>query len=312
MIGALQTEYFAAGQDITSIDLDSVGVTLAVNLFAGVQVMQIWEGEGAGAVLYCPYNTWNEEGRNLGAEVSTENNVSLLAGLRMLYEVISNSSNNKLDHLLPELDRSVKGIESFIKASFDTRGRFFRQGLNSSREWVSEPFATDCQTWTMAILGLDLVEQWFGPGAALDVWNTTKRISGYNYNPATTFVDGVGFSENEQDQVLSGEWTFGAINTLRVLAQEYQNRGDISTAQALLDESNVTEKATRLELTTVVDFNGVDAETILYSNKRYWIPFGWWANPIPSLASTSWAVFLDLGYNPFRFGGAYESLDPTP
>ena len=42
----------------------------------------------------------------------------------------------------------------------------------------------------------------------------------------------------------------------------------------------------------------------LYANKRFRIPFGWWANPVPSLASTAWSVMADKNFNPFILGGS--------
>jgi hypothetical protein len=46
--------------------------------------------------------------------------------------------------------------------------------------------------------------------------------------------------------------------------------------------------------------NGV---AYLYANKRYEIPFGWWANALPSLASTTWAIMTDHNFDPFVLGG---------
>ena len=47
----------------------------------------------------------------------------------------------------------------------------------------------------------------------------------------------------------------------------------------------------------------------LYSNCRYYIPFGWYANPLPSMASSTWPIFLHFQYNPFELGGSYEIKD---
>jgi len=41
----------------------------------------------------------------------------------------------------------------------------------------------------------------------------------------------------------------------------------------------------------------------LYANKRFFIPWGWYANPIGATSSTGWAVFYDYLYNPFMLGG---------
>jgi len=63
------------------------------------------------------------------------------------------------------------------------------------------------------------------------------------------------------------------------------------------------------ELSTVAVINSLRVDAILYANKRYWIPFGWWANPIPSLASTGWAALVDSMYNPFYLGGIYKTYE---
>eukprot|EP01094_Clydonella_sp_ATCC50884_P011737 TRINITY_DN2156_c0_g1_i1.p1 TRINITY_DN2156_c0_g1~~TRINITY_DN2156_c0_g1_i1.p1 ORF type:complete len:554 (+),score=187.65 TRINITY_DN2156_c0_g1_i1:59-1663(+) len=307
MIGALQVEYFNAGKNVAAISLQSAGVQLAMHMFNAVKAMQLPEGP----VLYCPYNTWDQEGLNIGAQASVENNVSLLAGLRLLYRVISENPSSEFDGLLPELQRSMEGITAFVRASYDKDGRYFRQGLNTTREWVTTPFATDCQTWTMSVLGLDVIDGWFGSGASLGVWNTTKVVSGYNYKASTGMADGVGFSENAADQVLSGEWTFGAVSMLRTLGAMYEARGEHDQAQELLEEAKHMETQTKQQLTSTVQFgSGKSTKAVLYANRRYWIEFGWWANPIPSTASTGWAVFLDEDYNPFEFGGSYIPTDP--
>ncbi len=44
-------------------------------------------------------------------------------------------------------------------------------------------------------------------------------------------------------------------------------------------------------------------QAYLYASKRYFIPFGWYANPLPSNASTSWALLMNYNYNPFTLGG---------
>jgi len=45
----------------------------------------------------------------------------------------------------------------------------------------------------------------------------------------------------------------------------------------------------------------------LYANKRFFIPWGWYANPIGATSSTSWAVCNDWNYNPFMLGGGANS-----
>ncbi|MBF0253670.1 MAG: hypothetical protein HQL11_00875, partial [Candidatus Omnitrophica bacterium] len=44
-----------------------------------------------------------------------------------------------------------------------------------------------------------------------------------------------------------------------------------------------------------------------YANGRYFIPVGWWAEPVRSLASTAWVVLLDKQFNPCVIGGGGDS-----
>jgi hypothetical protein len=45
------------------------------------------------------------------------------------------------------------------------------------------------------------------------------------------------------------------------------------------------------------------SEPYLYSSRRYRIPFGWYANPIPSTAATAWVILVADEYDPFGYGG---------
>ena len=45
------------------------------------------------------------------------------------------------------------------------------------------------------------------------------------------------------------------------------------------------------------------SKSYLYASKRYFIPFGWYANPIPSTCATAWVVMLADRFDPFGYGG---------
>ena len=47
--------------------------------------------------------------------------------------------------------------------------------------------------------------------------------------------------------------------------------------------------------------------SFLYASKRYFSPFGWFANPLPSTTSTAWMIMLDYNFNPFTLGGSYDA-----
>lgn len=149
----------------------------------------------------------------------------------------------------------------------------------------------------MSVLGGTWVDATFGAGTALNVWQQTKKIAGFNFNPSSTYVDGVGYSDNSQEQVFSGEWTLGAVNLLKNLATAFPDQ-----KATLLSEAQFMRDAVEKQL----QFASPYGPSLKYASKRYYIPFGWWANPVPSLASTAWAVTEDLNYNMFMLGGAYS------
>ena len=47
----------------------------------------------------------------------------------------------------------------------------------------------------------------------------------------------------------------------------------------------------------------------VYASKRYLIPFGWYANPIPSTCATAWMIMVRDGYNPLVYGGKYQDAN---
>jgi hypothetical protein len=49
-----------------------------------------------------------------------------------------------------------------------------------------------------------------------------------------------------------------------------------------------------------------DRIAFVYASKRYQIPFGWNANPLPNLSATGWALCNYYNFNPFNPYGDYE------
>ena len=309
LIGPLQTSYIAGNFDVNAISDDSPSMLLATRFITAVQAMAIPNG----GIYYAPYNTFNVQNPNVGATVSTENNASLLSGLQILYDIINGKASSRHKTLLPTIESLINGITNYIKLSYDPTVNYFRQGGSydiSTGEftWVTEPFASDCQTWVMTVLGKNIIDGWFGEGTSLSVWEETKKISGYNYHNETNWVEGIGFSLNVEEQVFSGEWTLGGSNMLISLAQAYEEEGSIALASELIAEAEYMINNVRSQLSYEFQFpNSVQATAILYSNKRYYIPFGWWANPLPSMASTGWMQMLDSQFNPFSLGGTYKN-----
>ncbi len=101
------------------------------------------------------------------------------------------------------------------------------------------------------------------------------------------------------------EWTWGAVLSTRELSVQYGNMTGCPNCAAwsqslLADSISMTNN-----LRKRVEDGGMLSETggFLYCNHRYFIPWGWWANPLPALCSTAWAIMNDHAFNPFVLGG---------
>lgn len=275
-------------------------LTLAINFVKTLPRMKV---PGVGGFFYSPKNTLENNSSDFGFTFSVENNISLLASLKTLLAILL--QKNTLPDIVSLLRDLITNGENLARNSYDPSLGYFRQGgrvVNGNPVWTTGggSFAVDCQTWYMTVIGPKKIDQWFGAGTARKVWSTTKRLGGYRYRAADDSCDGLGYSINSDDQAYSGEWTLGGINMLRVFASELND-------QKFLDESNSLRKMIESKLTRKWDMgNGKSALSVMYANKRYFIPFGWFSNPVPSTASTAWSVFADTNFNPFFLGGNYS------
>lgn len=160
---------------------------------------------------------------------------------------------------------------------------------------------------------------------------------------------GVGYSDNDYagngeidptdySGILSGEWTAGAITALRALITQYNQVIEIGKEspehlkqakkyiadlkkdhnsmvihiQSLRTDLYANEKT--FDAVRPLNYQSLvhippDKLGYLYASKRYLVPFGWYANPIPSTASTTWAVMLHYNFNPFSVYGDYFAND---
>lgn len=190
--------------------------------------------------------------------------------------------------------------------------------------------AVDTTTWVISVLGPEVVDTHFDHKSkhlSYDLWEDVKSWGGF-YGGEPYSADkpmpiwGVGYSQKDDFQIFSAEWTAGAINTLRSLIVHYEKSGNTSIVEQLeLDERSMFKHLMYLrtdKYPNAVAFTKYrppnytsllpmpsDKLAFLYANKRYNIPFGWYANPLPSMASTTWAVMLYYNYNPFVLGGEY-------
>jgi len=167
----------------------------------------------------------------------------------------------------------------------------------------------------MTVLGQQFVDQNYGSGTAYNVWQKTKQLAGY-YLPDGS-LGGVGYTNDTNanaTQIWSAEWTFGAINMCNKLAYEYSQAGEADYAQSLLEDAKSMEdalfqQAERDENSRWIGGGLLQEDgSFVYANSRFFIPWGWYANPIGSLCSTSWGVMNRHGrFNPFKIGGGFVS-----
>ena len=198
LLGPLQVEYLRADGDINAIPDDSPAMQLAIGILCALQTMKI---SALGAIYYAPRNTWDAADPDIGSTFSTENQASALAGLKALHTVLNRSSTTRYKAQLPIVEDLIAGIEHYLKLAYKPELGYFSQGGSydpqTGVQWVQEPyFALDCQTWVISVLGVPKIDGWFGNGTALRIWETSKRIAGYNADSGRGWVDGVGFSDN--------------------------------------------------------------------------------------------------------------------
>jgi len=218
-------------------------------------------------------------------QISTENNISWYAAFRMLYQVTGKDIYKD----------AFEGIERYFQQVFNEEGRYFYQGMNfCDGAWHTntQDFALDVQTWAIAALGPQKIDEWFGSGAARAMWTAGRRFSGFFDQDK---VMGVGYTY-EHDQ-LSVEWTAGAILAVQMLADYYQDRMDPEGVWQLQEDVRTMRQGIERLRTDL----SPEKSAYAYSLKRKYIPFGWYAHSseVLSLASTGWVVMIDNQFNPF-------------
>lgn len=213
-----------------------------------------------------------------------------------------------------------------------------------SSDWVPtvEPKAVDVNTWGVSVLGQPLIDSWYGFGSCYTLWQNVKSWGGF-YGPDQTLwgvgysdQDGNGSNGNYENGIISAEWTAGAINMTRCLITQYQNavsdpsysQDEQQKAAAYVQDLKKDHDSMFQHLMTLrtdqyqtqsayANVRPKNYEQLIpipagklsfvYASKRYMIPFGWFANPIPSLTSTSWSLMLHYNFNPFSPNGSYNA-----
>jgi hypothetical protein len=239
--------------------------------------------------------------------------------------------------------RYTKGLKEFLRTRAWRDGEFVPGGLadtpaTTTEEWrpVLEPKAVDVNTWGVAALGARQIDGWFGFGSALRLWESLKRWGAYGEGHT---LWGVGYSDRDgngqtpegafRQGVLSAEWTAGAIVMLRNMIDYYSSLAPDSreaaagkewVAKLREDEHALTAGMRQLQYTRYIEASlpgkppgyarliveptsPIRSEPYLYCSRRYFIPFGWYANPLPSTSSTAWAILVADHFDPFGYGG---------
>ncbi len=244
---------------------------------------------------------------------------------------------------------STKGLLYFLKnySKNPEANAFFQGGtvvgdiFSSSEGSGATSYAVDVNTWGVVNLGPETVDNWYGEGTAYRMWIDTRTRGGYFKNGE---LWGVGYSDNQVTEgehdgdsiVMSGEWTSGALNMIQMLIRYYSQNPPSNTINVdmnRLQQDQTSILANLLKLRTdhyVTDHDefisgvgpdyqssvGNDELAYLYASERYYIPFGWYANPIASTASSTWALYNSFSFNPFGIYGTLDSpkfnLDDTP
>jgi len=377
LLGPLQTAYLqqqSLGHQFVPFHSDALQNALNVlGAFASLQ-------SEIGGVYYVAARSLGNVG-NIPVnphEVSVENNLSVLAGVMILNQILQDELkyNQELTgpqrkqvrdaintiHIIvhggqtPQI-KHTKGLLSFLKnhAWWEAERIFYQGGwandpTQSDMTWEPNKSqkAVDTITWGVGVLGQPLIDSWHGMGTCYEMWNNVKDWGGF-YGPNNTLW-GVGFSNQDGNGtegdftsgIISSEWTMGAINMLRCLITQYQEAArspDYSISQqrqALIYVENLQEDhdsmcqhvlslrsdqypiSSAYESVRPADYTqliyGKDASTppldklsFVYASKRYFIPFGWFSNPLPSTTGTSWSIILHYNFNPFNANGSYNT-----
>jgi hypothetical protein len=299
-------------------------VQLAVSILPAAQALM----SPLGSLYHCPlgakmYPPDDKEETN----VSNENNFSAYAAFKALYFVLDyyyTGGDNTLDAAKQTAAKIIKGLDSWF-ASYLLPAKIagtdvISQGGHVTFDGVyqyqqgDQAFAVDCQTWGLLVVGQKKFDTAYASKGvtAYDIWQNAKSLAGYYINGQ---LAGMGYTTSgtngTKPDIWSGEWTWGAIFMCRKLSSEYRAAGRSDWADSLAADADSMTTLMKQEVVVCKDDpvwcpgGGLVLPdgSYLYANKRFFIPWGWYANPIGATSSTSWAVCDDYRYNPFALGG---------
>jgi hypothetical protein len=195
---------------------------------------------------------------------------------------------------------------------------FFLQGTTGragAAAGVTDAFATDVQTWGIAvILGDRALEKAlaarYGTHFLYDMLKAAVTLGGAYSEDGS--LEGIGFNAQKRgaaEAQISGEWTWGAINAAILLAEFYGEPGRTDPARAAEVLGWARSMIAGVDRRCSHTYNpqhlrdGRDWVGYLYADRRAWIPWGWFSNACPSQAATTWAFRVNCGFNAFELGG---------
>jgi len=345
LIGPLQAQYLLNGEKIAA---DSPILINAMNSLYAFSAMQA----GIGAFYYAPEGSQGNQGSIPKGEISVENNFSALGGLQIMKKVLQNTEQtSQVTDALAQIEIMLNGgttvngyktvgLLSFIyNGAYNSKtGLFYTHGTASTPSSMSDwqpdtsdnagAMAIDINTWGTSALGIETLDKWFGEGSGMKLWQQIRTRGGY-YNNGDLW--GVGYTldnnaGNDPEQIMSTEWTAGAINALQSMIAYYNQKG-ADTTQLDADLASMQQgikhlrndqylQAGFVNATPASNYVTIPAEVgqgYLYASKRFAIPFGWNANTLPSTTSNAWVLMNHFNYNPFQYGGKLAGEDyPVP
>jgi hypothetical protein len=332
LIGPLQSE---ALLNNGNMPVNSIALINAINSLDAFSAMQ----SGVGGIYYAPGGSLGNMGSIPKGEISVENNLSVLGGLQILKATLVvapqtvevKTALEKINVLLyggqTISGHETKGLISFFyHYGFNKKaGVFITHGIaidptsmtsfNPDLSTDSKAIAVDVNTWGISALGPATIDLWYGNGTARAIWEKVKAGGGYYQNGKLL---GVGFTlNNEHEKVMTSEWSAGAVTALDSLIAYYESKG-ASVASLKKDRTDIIAGIEQLSMANYLAANFDNAvqeryfynmpkqygKAYLYASKRFLIPFGWYANPLPSTCANAWVIMNAMKFNPFQFKGA--------
>ncbi len=306
-------------------------VQLGISIIPALLALQA----DVGTLFHCP---WGSKifppDPDEGANVSNENNFSGYASIDAMYWTLTNYSKSSSDEVLSWALLSITDLRTGLNKWFDAPsilsakgqlpndqqvipqgGHYNTSGYHPVAINTDGGLAVDCQTWGMTVMGRERIDGAYGMGFAYNIWQTAKKYAGYYKGEV---LCGVGYTDLAstngtaipKNNIWSAEWTFGAINMAQVLSQSYAEAGQATKAQELLTDAQSMYNQVTLPWPEGLRFPD---GSYVYANKRFFIPWGWFSNPISALCSTAWSVLQAQNCDPFHWGcGAKPALQLPP